>query len=259
MIAGVGLISSISIHGITHSVQNWPLMAGETVPCELYCFMTSDLRGGALSDIGSASESKTAVEFMTRHARDEGVIIETAEALRSAFLSQGNEIAVVSIASFVPENAFRGPGQLRDYGCGAILFLLRLADMMRQMELGSIETIELVGGSRMASVWPGIREGNQAFERGQRAYYASRMSDENAMRQVLDCVGQAFAEYTELSPSLTRLAFELEPGPLYVLRDDATLMSFLCEIRGHDVLKDWLFRFWVWVSGVFLLRQWGVS
>ena len=111
--------------------------------------------------------------------------------------------------------------------------MIKLARCLQREFDQPVNTIELVAGSRIDGLWPG-----QHAERDQPSFFASRMSQEAGFGRLLSALGKALSATGPHDGEPLYLAIELEPGPLYLLRDWATLRRLVHEIRCAPDLEQ---------------------
>lgn len=215
--------------------------AEDPVDAEFYVAMERDVQSWALhwnwletGDPTAATRQPdprviSGIEFLARLTPKE--LAEYAETAKDQFATvTSRHVAIIALASFIPEvTSFQAGvpvGNQNKQGqqaCSAIANLIRMASRMGDDE-HQVATVELVAGSRIQTV---------SF-RGE-DFFIHLMSDEEGRRNVLACIAEALERVAGEMPELrVRIALELEPGPLFLLRDWPTVQAFSEEIRGHS-------------------------
>lgn len=255
------VISSFSTDGIALSCRQ--LQRGNRKELiELYAFMQPDSDRLLKREIGyTGSDRLDAVEMMGSFASDVAVarIVR-----RLQKLPQGALYRIAALATFIPEIA-DPPGSPRAQMAGSALqFISRLAleirrhqvsgNQLQELGLPGLKAIEIVAGSRITSVFSAILP-DAAYPQ----LIAQTTSDSEAAKNTIGNLAAAISEacrqpanhvgkHNKNKKLLLRQALhdagisvclELEPGPLYALRNLDTLETFCEEInRCAKDLKD---------------------
>lgn len=238
-IKGIALISSFSTKGLESAVDMWP---DGLASMELYGFMNSDVGRiivPACEDAGIELPSNLpmlAMRVMHYLSDSESALESVADRIHS--LVRRKEIDIRSISSFVPEitsveNYITAEGNRCLSGIGAIRFLIRLAARLRERG-HEINTVEMVGGSRIHGVFAGIR--SIIDEVRNRKFYtdvlvANLRSRDEARERLLRSVSELsrIAEKEDMT-----LLYELEPGPHFILNSIEELVLFSKELKGME-------------------------
>jgi hypothetical protein len=194
------------------------------------------------------------MEFMADLAGDHAAIKRVGDDIaEKANAAKIREIS--SLASFLPELAHAFGSMPAKLARRATVFLGRLAGELQERGFGT-RVIELVSGSLMSGIWPGLPSDNalarQMIEEKKRRFVANRTSDEVARGRLIDNLGWALAGLERLdkcaAPDLRQLdedaaplrwVVELEPGPLFVVRDWQTLFAFCGDLANcGDTMRN---------------------
>lgn len=219
------LISSFDVDGLESAASQWKPGVG----CEAYLAMRSDLQ--ALFEENEPGQD--AVSAMARLSEDESRINLIAHRLAA------KNLPITGFASFIPEITGNPEERRGQRAQGAISFLAKLALALHKCghDNAHLRTIELVAGSRIERIFQAeplpIGDGLKF------RHLARRMSDSEARRRVLANLSHAVKE--PLSRQMQEhgicFAFELEPGPLFALRDWDTIRNFALMIDGNERLS----------------------
>lgn len=267
---GISLISSFAAgHGLDTALQHWPGKAN----CELYALMQQDavMLGFAPSlglkwlqqffghsvlillsnafrrlglrwyfkrglrrnprpslPIGFRWPITSVTDRMAVRHRDERFIKSLAAALSEKFIKKG--IHLCALASFIPEITTTGPkgGRARH----SLEFLIRLAGHLRK-DGHPLKTIEIVAGTLVDGIWHG-RSLIEKDPKEAEAYIANRMSEVLARHNLQAALVSLAAE---IQNAEVQIALELEPGPLYLLRDWKTLVAMSDMLDADPILS----------------------
>lgn len=203
------LISSFSPFGLEDSLRRWPRAKDGTplLPfCELYALMHLD----PLLAARRRSRIDSAIDTLANLARDEAAIRRLASAITEILNVHGDGVRVGALATYIPELG----RQSAETPIMAVTGLISLVRALR--ECGEpVNTIELVGGSRIRGVSPVVRR--RAGENPEMALAARWSSRAGAWktfsRNLADCIARSGLSRSD---GIT-LSLEFEPGPLYVL------------------------------------------
>ncbi len=232
------LVSSVCAHGI-NSYATFAEMAPwkDRVGCELYTFMQTDLR---VLFGREARNSTNVVDFLS--GLSEANLPEMVRRINGIL---PDHCHLTGFASFVPEITSARKDK-RDQAVSALINLFRLALALNapnpsQISRHSIQTIEAVCGSRISEVYPANRQDRSGVTRMR--FFAERRSDHQAIRLLLDSlqrVKNVVKSLTIPGVSHPKFVLELEPGPMFSCRSQATLQQLCSELRGSHL--DDLFR-----------------
>ena len=137
---------------------------------------------------------------------------------------------IIGLASYLPELTSSIDAQ-RKHGTSALCRLVELAAMLREKH--PIRVIETVGGSLVDGIWPGIDQADKGTART--TFVANILSDEAAFSRL----AAALQEPADLARSKgIQIALELEPGPLFILRDLDTLSRFAKQHLCTEPLRS---------------------
>jgi sugar phosphate isomerase/epimerase len=221
----LSLISSFLPTRFTHAARVWPT----DVKCELYTFMQTEVEP-RLRDLGLA-KNVTAVDVLARMEDRHQDALEWATLFNNT--ANRRNVSIIGFASFIPEVSARQGSQRSNQAIKAVRFLCRLA--MRLADLGQpMKVIEIVAGSRIDGLLAGERT------EGSRHFHARVLSDAEALTRFLSSVREAVTPIgSEFKSKRLVIAAELEPGPLYVLRDWCTLHEMCRRLDGDEsILKS---------------------
>jgi hypothetical protein len=230
------LITSISVNGIDEALVNWPkdLRTKRLAKyADLYAFMQSDTNSFLNGNLPAGEERKDAVAAMARLAEMPAAIRKVAESISTKFLLE-KRVRLVAMATFIPEIT-SGNIALAKQAISACLFLIRLAKSLQALG-HPMSTIQMVAGSLIDGVWPAL---NFAEVPAQPAFGANLVHPEKALNRLIRRLKPVAREIMQSANGKTRgkhplqLAFELEPGPLYVLGTIESVRRF-CEKLEHD-------------------------
>jgi sugar phosphate isomerase/epimerase len=220
------LISSFLTRSVARVSNEWPQNPSPAV--DFYALMQPEVDEWLLGkDLpsGPPQGDNYSTAVMAECASNRGVIDEWARSVCTRF--GPDEKPIVAMASFFPEVTSR---ERQAYGTAsrAVRFLVEFAEALRRQGHDGLRTVELVAGSRMGGVWP----------TGGDRYMATWMDADMARRRVLSILGRAMCEHAE-RPAESRicLAIELEPGPMYLLRDWQSLLRLCQEIDQDPLLS----------------------
>lgn len=157
----------------------------------------------------------TMVDRMYQYRYNEGRKDKIAQSIAQQM--RGREGKIVALASYIPEIVSHRISQ-REKAVAALLFLIGLASRLR-----SPKVIEFVGGSRIDGIWQGVASESSPNDRS--VHVATVLSDEVAFFNLMESLDKVVDQARKQN---IRLALELEPGPLFVVRDLKTVRSF-CE------------------------------
>jgi sugar phosphate isomerase/epimerase len=222
------LISSFAIDGIDHVAQEWDPNVG----CELYLWTLSDIASLVNTKrLGSLGFDVTT--SMAQLADDVGEIASVASRLVE------KNLPIIGFASFIPEITADPAGKQGRRAQLAIRFLARLAVKIHDLQNGRIQPtcINLVCGSRIDRIYRAERlpiGDGKNFK-----YLAYKMSDADARRRIAFNLVRSLPEALarELSECGISLALDLEPGPLFAVRDWETLRDLVMMIDNNSYLS----------------------
>jgi hypothetical protein len=122
----------------------------------------------------------------------------------------------VGLATFIPEIGSGGPEA--EKAESALRALIALARDLRARG-HRLSTIEIVAGSAIRGLWPAMEHGRQLYVANRPKTLARLFG---SLLYVLDRVA------LEAQDAGVCFSIEMEPGPLYLLRDETTILD-LCE------------------------------
>jgi sugar phosphate isomerase/epimerase len=229
------LISSFSVFGLEHSLQNWPRdPSGAAIikNVELYCFMLDDV--GPLLGVPRVETGMpripTPLEAMAQIAQTDAEAASSAVLVADrimdllAVYDPKGELKIRSFASYLPELASWNSAK-RDAGRRALRFLVELADQLRARK-HIVQTIELVGGSRI---------GQFAATEDNLVYIAQQRDP----REVLDLLRESLLGVRERAEEVgIRFALELEPGRFFALNETQVAQSFIAVDDKASLVAD---------------------
>jgi len=220
------LISSFGTRSVSDVASQWP--ENPTPAVDLYVFMQPEVEKWLRQHgqpAGPPTGPNHAVAFMAACADNKAVIDEWADSVCKSFGPEQKPI--VATASFVPEVTSLDRDSY-EMACNALRFLLRFATALRRSGHQDLRTVELVVGSRIGGIWP-ARGGS---------YVATWMDTDVACRRVLSILGRVLCECANCPPEdRIVLALELEPGPMFLLRDWESLVEVCQQIAKDPLLS----------------------
>jgi sugar phosphate isomerase/epimerase len=125
---------------------------------------------------------------------------------------------IIGLASYFPELTSFAKHSRRT-GRKALSQLVELASLLRS-NVNPVLTVEAVAGSLVDGIWPGIDEEDKE---PRTTFVANVMSDEVAFARLTRSLFQPAQLAVKYG---LQIALELEPGPLFILRDLDTLNRF---------------------------------
>lgn len=220
------LISSFTTTRYSVANKMWPEAGGIETACELYLAMQKDVQK-RLQHLGYSGPEINAVDAMSAFSK------------RGSFLDSWMKgiskirRPIIGLATFVPEIT-AGPETSRGkLAQQAIRFACRFALELKTQK-PMLRVIELVAGSRIENIF----HCQQPAGGGDR-FIALQMSDEEARDRIFANLKLALAPVRqELLEAKLNLALELEPGPLFALRDWKTLSELCSRLRNDSDLKN---------------------
>lgn len=190
---------------------------GVPIAAEIYVLMESDVRAS-----GATVNERDACGYLASLSRDE--VATLADRVFACF--ERHAIKIVSCATFLPEIS-HGDTRRRARSLAAVTNTLRFADRLSALQDSpKAVVVELVCGSITEPVvyaenLPG-KEGSLEVP----------ILHENTVPILLD--GLAEAIHCQDLKREPQIALELEPGPLFVLRNDTTLRGLSDAIKKHQ-------------------------
>jgi hypothetical protein len=219
----ISLISSWMPTRFRHAMRHWP----ENVSIELYSFMQSDSE-----PIGKSlglPPPFTAVDVLASLDERSDLVSQTCELISKNANQVG--VHVVGIATYIPEIS----AEIGLKSSAAAVQALRAVGRI-SLELSRlghpVRTIEVVAGSRIDTVSYQVRDGNKD------QLSAVILSDAIAIDRFVKALQAALTPlHSRLLESQISLAIELEPGPLFIVRDWTTLQLLCAAI---DSSPEWM-------------------
>ena len=225
----MGLITSFLHSGLLASLSGWPVGVKSA---ELYAFMQSDVRW-LLTTIEKSlplefhrlglinrglGRPVLARDFLARigDRGSESVYFLLAETLSRCFFEQG--VSLRAFATFLPEITDPNP-RTRKQTQLAIRCLVKLASQINKLKQNhDVRVIEIVAGSSTYGVWPARDlSTDQSMLVANRVTFSECLSFiDRELFDIQDC----------LEASAIRLAFEVEPGPLFCLNGFEAVKEF---------------------------------
>lgn len=184
---------------------------------ELYTFMHSELAElfGDVQNEGRPTSALYRLAAANLIPRMEAI---TAEKLHKRM----HGLNIVAFATFLPEiTAHEANSDAYKRAQAALIFLVKVARILRRDYGHSINTIELVGGSSVDGVWKGLFKTDKL-----NTYVVNRMPPRQSIDRLVRRLQPVAEEALKDSP--INLALELEPGPLFNISNQLTL-NLLCE------------------------------
>ena len=215
--------------------QAWP--SGVKIDADLYLLMEKDVEEWS-HEFRFDSSPRTAYEFMSLIARQDdpkrfwSKIAETA-----CENAAKGKARVVAITSFFPEINAAPDSQRVSDSIYVLVSLMGIAvEISRVQNNDRVPTIQAVTGSVISSF---ERYSDPKLDRdGRKTMHARKLEDLSLIRFILSNIGAAIScirEYYDAETvSKLRIPLELEPGPLYLLRDPESLERFDDEITASS-------------------------
>jgi len=218
------LLSSFHTGEIPAVKKEWP---GEhKAAVDLYVFMQPEVdRWLAMTgeNFGPPEGPNHPVVVMSEMAQNQAAIERWADLVCNVFRPE--ESPIIAVTSFVPEVSSPHEG-MYEMALNTVRFLVEFAATLSQRGHHELHTVELVAGSRIGGIWPA--------QRGR--YMATKMDLDRSFHRMLSILGRAMSRHSEIHADIPlALAIELEPGPMYLLRDWESLVQ-LCREIGKDPL-----------------------
>lgn len=218
------VISSFTIRGFRDAATRCRILGVRSV--DLYAFMQADLIEFFPSDLlyEATGALRNAVQVMSA-ALDRGLAYDVATRIHAAC----DGLEIVAVATFAPEIVSCRMGSESPNARRALLFLVQLIRELRGF--GHLaHALEFVGGCCVDGVWLG---GSPVALESDTTYILNRASRRVAMSRLfseLEPIAQACA--SDVSPVF--LALELEPGPLFIVNDGESLLTFCQMANDHE-------------------------
>ena len=215
--------------------QAWP--KGRLIDADLYLLMEKDVDEWS-KVFRFKSAPRTAYEFLALISRDsEPHRYWTQIAEMVCNNAKRGGASIVAITSFFPEiNAAPESPRVAD-SIGLLTSLMGIAiEISRVQKNERVPTIQSVTGSVISSF---ERYSDPKLDRdGRKTMHARRLDDMRLIRFLLTNIGTAIKRiqehYDSAIVSKLRVPLELEPGPLYLLRDPQSLDAFDAEITASS-------------------------
>jgi hypothetical protein len=219
------LLSSFRTHTAGRVARSWPGEA--SVACDFYTFMQPEVRG-FLCDTSDPSAVKAMAACVPGNlgAAAPPMIEQWARRVTQHF--PPGKRPIVSLASFIP--SITCPGESQDESVGALTFLILFARALARLG-HPVKAVEMVAGTLVEGIFQGVRDGRTRC-------YANRMNDTEARANLLNALRGVFTR-VGVGDGKDRIlvSIELEPGPLFCLRDWGTLESLCTELRADPLLR----------------------
>lgn len=226
------LLTSYSSHGCDVCLQHW---RNEKIGCEAYLWMQPEV--DRLRDMLNLADVNDAVDIFTRASEDEGLVKYLSEHLLDSQNSAAQEVGVIGLASFIPEIVSKPHGVDGAKGQSALRGIAKLAIHMNENG-GQVRNIEVVAGSMVRRTYTGypLPVGGRSSD-----LYLSRL------RQKPETLGRLVSNLRDglsrdglsgkMKESGITIGFELEPGPLFVLRDKKALLDLTQRLSRDNRLR----------------------
>jgi len=201
---------------------------------DFYAFMQADIEGELFEDIISSQDSDEKIHSLRASAAisdDGNAIDELSSRINRSISQSGKDLQIRAVSTFLPEVLSFSEEEFH-LAKKALIGIYKLA--LKLNDVGhNIETIELVSGSKNNGIWQGKRRvfpydyatlTNGGILVDQREQFRQILSD------VIEKVGGG------VSP--IPFSVELEPGPLSLISDLASMNSFISSIEGDQKLSS---------------------
>ena len=199
---------------------------------ETYVFMQSERRL-----LGDASN---AVQYMSNNSESDEAVGMAADRLNDT--SNKWRLPIVAFASFVPSIAFPANSRQAGRARRALVYLARVAETLANQSMRQQRpVVEIVSGSRTTGVWPASKfEGScvEATDGWTGELLGSYMqSSEDALGHLMQNLTLVVKQLQGVYNINPLFALELEPGPLYVIREWDTLCRAAVLIEESPLLS----------------------
>lgn len=223
------LISSFATSGLKQAKDSWPKDA--PAACELYVWM-NPAQEGLLDGLDIPTQDRqNAVRVMAFLSQRDELVRECARRVGAEFDGATvGRIPIAAIATFIPELASERDDK-RDLAQKAIVFLAKFAKELRGIR-HPCHTVELVSGSRLGCLRVRRVEEKQVFH--------APLSDEKEVMDRLLATLEAGLLNSCSDLEGTAFAVELEPGPLFVLRDQSSLLRFSENVSQNETCSKYV-------------------
>ena len=208
----------------TDSIQ-WPDQLKEKIHADIYLMMESDVIAWN-NQLGRTPEHVSALEFMSsiepRH------LTQLADTIIAN--AKGKQISVHALTSFFPSLSLPVDHKKQRHA-NLVANLMRLA-MRLGDGLGRVPVIQMVAGSLISKIEPQSYQGRDVVfaECGDPKAMFNVILDQ--IEEALQIVGQD-PEFQEFELEKLRIAFELEPGPIYLLSDRKSMEACCNQIDNR--------------------------
>jgi sugar phosphate isomerase/epimerase len=145
-------------------------------------------------------------------------------------VSNETRATMVAVSTFFPEIT-SCQERLRKRTARSLETICKLAGVLNNKYNHNVGIIELVGGTLVDGIWPGIHGKEPHLETD---YVANLLDNGEAIERIVQVL---LAVAPHAIANKLRLALELEPGPLYVIRDSRTLEAFCHRVSRESLLN----------------------
>ena len=230
LITSFNVLQSLATPNVSACDILWP-EPGQEIHADIYIMMEADTVAWN-QDLGRQPEHVSAFELMSSIQPDQVSIL--ANTIRDNALAKG--VTVPSLTSFFPSLSLPCDNSEESH-IVVIANLMRLALRLGQ-EFDRVPVVQMVAGSLISKIETGFY--------GKSRVVMAQCGDRNEMfNMILDRIEKALqivgqdASFNDCKIEELRIAFELEPGPIYLLSDLASLESICDQIdrRGEDIKR----------------------
>ena len=228
----VSLISSYATSGIwgDRSFREFTDQLDETrlgdrtVSPDLYLFMEPDVQYWLKQFGYTDNQRMSAIQFLA-DLSDENI-----QAIVTSMETNLDSVQPIAITTFLPEISLSYETKRAELVDRAILRLLKIAVAIGQ-KFGKTPVVQMVAGSVIDRIRSQFSSSKKREE-----FYVLKTHERECFVRILDrlswCFGKLNSEPSENFDQL-KVAFELEPGPLYLLDGPKSIVRFCDLIEDH--------------------------
>lgn len=180
----------------------------------------------------------TAEEYLAGIANDECALAELANRIHKALDLAG--LRPGGMATFFPGMSVPASEKRARISREALFTCCKISGLLSEYGYG-IPAIEMVGGSRVMGLWPGVKENRHGYDT-ERAFLANLISQDDGLSNIVENVDSVFRRLRQVTANQTvpRLAIELEPGPLFCVNSLESMVALLKKVDQRTGLSEFL-------------------